>query len=193
MNALSGGERNRLLLARLFARPSNVLVMDEPTNDLDLETLEFLEELLLDYPGTLLLVSHDRAFLNNVVTSVFVFEGNGKLNEYIGGYDDWQRQREEKRNDVREKMPAKTEVVRKQRERPRKLTFKEQRELEALPQRIEDIETEQQQLYQTMSDPLFFQKGKDEITNIKARVSSLDGELAEAYQRWEDLEGLQEP
>lgn len=193
VNALSGGERNRLLLARLFARPSNVLVMDEPTNDLDLETLEFLEELLLDYPGTLLLVSHDRAFLNNVVTSVFVFEGNGKLNEYIGGYDDWQRQREEKRNDVREKMPAKTEVVRKQRERPRKLTFKEQRELEALPQRIEDIETEQQQLYQTMSDPLFFQKGKDEITNIKARVSSLDGELAEAYQRWEDLEGLQEP
>ncbi len=193
VNALSGGERNRLLLARLFARPSNVLVMDEPTNDLDLETLELLEELLLDYQGTLLLVSHDRTFLNNVVTSTFVFEGKGKVNEYIGGYDDWQRQSEGRKNDVTEKIPAKTELVRRQRERPRKLTFKEQRELEALPQRIESLEAEQQQLYQTMSDPLFFQKGKEEITKINDRASSLEGELAEAYQRWETLEGLREP
>ncbi|MBM4065448.1 MAG: ATP-binding cassette domain-containing protein [Planctomycetes bacterium] len=193
VNPLSGGERNRLLLARLFARPSNVLVMDEPTNDLDLETLELLEELLLDYQGTLLLVSHDRTFLNNVVTSIFVFEGAGKVNEYIGGYDDWQRQSEGKKKDVTEKTQAKTESVRRQRERPRKLTFKEQRELEALPQRIEALEAEQQQLYQTMSDPMFFQKGKDEITNIKARVSLLERELAEAYQRWEVLEGFQEP
>lgn len=193
VNALSGGERNRLLLARLFARPSNVLVMDEPTNDLDLETLELLEELLLDYQGTLLLVSHDRTFLNNVVTSTFVFEGEGKVNEYIGGYDDWLRQGEGKKKEVTEKISAKAESVRKQCERPRKFTYKEQRELEALPQRIETLEAEQQHLYQIMSDPLFFQKGKDEIANTKARVSSLAGELAEAYQRWETLEGLQEP
>ncbi|WKZ20287.1 MAG: ATP-binding cassette domain-containing protein [Candidatus Jettenia sp. CY-1] len=188
VNALSGGERNRLLLARLFSRPSNVLVMDEPTNDLDLETLELLEELLLDYQGTLLLVSHDRTFLNNVVTSTLVFEGEGKVNEYIGGYDDWQRQSEGKKENTLEKTPSKTESLRKQCERPRKLSFKEQRELEALPQRIEIMETEQQQLYQVMGDPLFYQKGKDEIANIKARVSSLECELAEAYQRWETLE-----
>ncbi|MCF6156705.1 MAG: ATP-binding cassette domain-containing protein [Candidatus Brocadia sp.] len=191
VNALSGGERNRLLLARLFARPSNVLVMDEPTNDLDLETLELLEEWLLDYKGTLLLVSHDRTFLNNVVTSTFVFEGEGKVCEYIGGYDDWQRQNEGKKKDVPEKIPAKTEPVRRQCERPRKRTFKEQRELDALPQRIEALEAEQQQLYQTMSDPMFFQKGKDEIANVKARALSLERELAEAYQRWETLEKLQ--
>ena len=192
VNALSGGERNRLLLARLFARPSNVLVMDEPTNDLDIETLELLEELLLDYKGTLLLVSHDRSFLNNVVTSTFVFEGEGKVNEYIGGYDDWQRQSEVKKKIFTEKTPSKTEPARKQCERPRKLTFKEQRELEALPQRIEVLETEQQQLYQAMGDPMFFQKGKDEIANVKARVSSLERELAEAYQRWETLENSQD-
>ena len=192
VNALSGGERNRLLLARLFARPSNVLVMDEPTNDLDIETLELLEELLLDYKGTLLLVSHDRTFLNNVVTSTFVFEGEGKVNEYIGGYDDWQRQSEVKRETVTEKISAKTESVRKQYEWPRKLTFKEQRELEALPQRIEVLEAEQQQLYQAMGDPMFYQKGKDEIANVKARVSSLERELAEAYQRWETLESSQD-
>lgn len=190
VNALSGGERNRLLLARLFSRPSNVLVMDEPTNDLDLETLELLEELLLDYQGTLLLVSHDRTFLNNVVTSIFVFEGEGKVSEYIGGYDDWQRQSEGKKKDVTEKTQAKTEPVRRQRERPRRLTFKEQRELEALPQGIEALEAEQRQLYQTMSDPLFFQKGRDEIANIRARASSLEHELAEAYYRWETLEKL---
>ena len=192
VNALSGGERNRLLLARLFTRPSNVLVMDEPTNDLDIETLELLEELLLDYKGTLLLVSHDRTFLNNVVTSTFVFEGEGKVSEYIGGYDDWQRQSEVKKKIFTEKTPSKTEPARKQCERPRKLTFKEQRELEALPQRIEVLETEQHQLYQAMGDPMFFQKGKEEIANVKARVSSLERELAEAYQRWETLENSQD-
>ncbi len=190
VNALSGGERNRLLLARLFARPSNVLVMDEPTNDLDMETLELLEELLLDYQGTLLLVSHDRTFLNNVVTSTLVFEGEGRVNEYVGGYDDWERQSEGKKKEGTEKIPEKTEPVRRQRERPRKLTFKEQRELESLPHRIEALEAEQQQLYQAMSDPLFFQKGKDEIANIRARASSLEHELAEAYHRWEALEKL---
>ena len=192
VNALSGGERNRLLLARLFARPSNVLVMDEPTNDLDIETLELLEELLLDYKGTLLLVSHDRTFLNNVVTSTFVFEEEGRVSEYIGGYDDWQRQSEARKKNVAEKISAKAESVRKQCERPRKLSFKEQRELEALPQRIEILEAEQHQLYQAMGDPMFFQKGKDEIANVKARVSSLERELAEAYQRWETLQNSQD-
>ncbi|MEK7698778.1 MAG: ATP-binding cassette domain-containing protein, partial [Planctomycetota bacterium] len=193
VNALSGGERNRLLLARLFTRPSNVLVMDEPTNDLDLETLDLLEELLLDYQGTLLLVSHDRTFLNNVVTSTLVFEGEGKVNEYIGGYDDWQRQVKGKMKTVTDKIPAKSELARKPCERPRKLSFKEQRELDALPQRIEALEAEQHQLYQTMSDPLSFQKGKEEIAHVKARVSALEGELAGAYQRWTALEGLQTP
>ena len=190
VNGLSGGERNRLLLARLFARPSNVLVMDEPTNDLDLETLEMLEELLLDYKGTLLLVSHDRTFLNNVVTSTFVFEGEGRVNEYIGGYDDWQNQSEIRKKTVPEKAPSKTESMRKQGERPRKLSFKEQRELEALPQRIEALEAEQQRLYQIMSDPLFFQKGKEDVSNARARTASLERELADAYQRWEALETL---
>ena len=190
VNALSGGERNRLLLARLFTRPSNVLVMDEPTNDLDIETLELLEELLLDYKGTLLLVSHDRSFLNNVVTSTFVFEGEGKVNEYIGGYDDWQRQSEVRQKNVTEKTPSKAELARKQCERPRKRTFKEQRELEALPRRIETLEAEQQQLHQAMGDPMFFQKGKEDLVNIKARISALECELTEAYQRWEALESL---
>ena len=148
--------------------------------------------MLLDYKGTLLLVSHDRSFLNNVVTSTFVFEGEGKVNEYIGGYDDWQRQSEVKKKIFTEKTTSKTEPARKQCERPRKLTFKEQRELEALLQRIEVLETEQHQLYQAMGDPMFFQKGKDEIANVKARVSSLERELAEAYQRWETLESLQD-
>ncbi|HJW87532.1 MAG TPA: ATP-binding cassette domain-containing protein [Candidatus Brocadiaceae bacterium] len=190
VNALSGGERNRLLLARLFTRPSNVLVMDEPTNDLDIETLELLEELLLDYQGTLLLVSHDRAFLNNVVTSTFVYEGGGKINEYVGGYDDWQRLVEEKKKAAPEKSQAKSEPARKPGERQRKLSFKEQRELDALPQRIEALEAEQHQLYQTMSDPLFFQKGKEEIAQAKSRVSAIEEELAGAYQRWESLDGL---
>ncbi|MBF8274977.1 MAG: transporter ATP-binding protein [Candidatus Brocadiaceae bacterium] len=190
VNALSGGERNRLLLARLFTRPSNVLVMDEPTNDLDIETLELLEELLLDYQGTLLLVSHDRAFLNNVVTSVFVYERDGKINEYVGGYDDWQRLVEEKKKASPEKTPAKSEPARKPGERQRKLSFKEQRELDSLPQRIEALETEQHQLYQTMSDPLFFQKGKEEIAQVKSRISAIEEELTKVYQRWESLDGL---
>ncbi|MBM4055541.1 MAG: ATP-binding cassette domain-containing protein [Planctomycetes bacterium] len=189
---LSGGERNRLLLARLFTKPSNVLVMDEPTNDLDVETLELLEELLLDYQGTLLLVSHDRAFLNNVVTSTLVFEGEGRINEYVGGYDDWLRQRVVT---VQDDSPAKQPVSgiepeNKQSRRPRKLSYKEKRELESLPHQIESMETEQKQLFQTMSDPIFYQKGKDEIEKLKGRASALECELAEAFQRWEILEKI---
>jgi ATP-binding cassette subfamily F protein uup len=184
---LSGGERNRLLLAKLFTRPSNLLVLDEPTNDLDAETLELLEELLLEYPGTLLAVSHDRAFLNQVVTSTLVFEGDGAVKEFVGGYDDWQRQRA-----MAAKAPtpaARAEAPRVERARPRKLSYKDERELESLPQRIESLEAEQEQLHQTLADPAFYQQGGGEIAKAKARSAALEAELREAYGRWETLEG----
>lgn len=152
---LSGGERNRLLLAKLFTKPSNVLVLDEPTNDLDAETLELLEELLLDYSGTLLLVSHDREFLNNVVTSTLVFEGQGQVSEYVGGYDDWLRQHKPDSPMKIKKAAPKQEKPKVPPGRPHKLGFKEQRELEHLPLHIEKMEAEQQELYEIMADPGF--------------------------------------
>ncbi len=191
VSVLSGGERNRLLLARLFTRPANVLVMDEPTNDLDMETLELLEEMLLEYKGSLLLVSHDRAFLNNVVTSTIVFEGEGEVNEYIGGYDDWLRQRKQVEGNSKKRSQLKTDRPDKNAERPRRLNYKEQRELATLPQRIEQLEEEQGQLYQAVSDPLFYKKGNDEAAIVRARLSALDSELGTAYERWETLEALQ--
>jgi len=188
---LSGGERNRLLLARLFTKPSNLLVMDEPTNDLDTETLELLEELLLDYSGTLLLVSHDRTFLNNVVTSTLVLEGEGRVGEYVGGYDDWLRQRITEAPPAKvEKAPARPEKTPPQRERRQTLSFKEQRELEALPQHIETLEAEQATLYQALSDPDFYRRNGTEIAGAKARLEALDQELELAYQRWEALDAL---
>ena len=192
VSVLSGGERNRLLLARLFARPANVLVMDEPTNDLDVETLELLEELLLDYKGSLLLVSHDRAFLNNVVTSTIVFEGEGKVNEYVGGYDDWLRQRKQVETSKKKQNQLKTDRLDENNERPRRLNYKEQRELATLPRRIEDLEEEQNELYQAVSGPMFYKKGNDEATVIKERLSALHLELDNAYKRWETLETLQD-
>jgi ATP-binding cassette subfamily F protein uup len=192
---LSGGERNRLLLARLFTKPSNVLVMDEPTNDLDLETLELLEDLLCDYAGTLLLVSHDREFLNNVVTSTLVLEGDGRVKEYAGGYDDWLRQRPE--------MPPPTLVAKVSAprseprppppQRARRLTYKEQRELEALPQRIEGLEAELGELHQVTADPAFYRRPAAEIISVKGRLGALEKEVAEAYRRWEELESLGAP
>lgn len=198
VNSLSGGERNRLLLAKLLARTSNVLVMDEPTNDLDIETLELLEDLLPNYPGTLLLVSHDRTFLNNVVTSTLVLEGDGLVNEYVGGYDDWLLQRKPSSPPAKpEGSYAKAEgsVVRlekgfKQIERPRKLNFREQRELETLPQQIEKLEAEQRQLYQDMAEPAFYKQESSQIIRAKDRLASLEQELHEAYQRWQALEDL---
>ena len=190
VRTLSGGERNRLLLARLFTKPANLLVMDEPTNDLDRETLELLEELLLDYPGTLLLVSHDRAFLNNVVTSTLVLEGEGRVGEYAGGYDDWLCQRRPDPPAEMEKPATRSEKQRPRRERRETLSYKEQRELEALPQQIESLEAEQTKLYQALSDPAFYQQGGAEIAGARARLESLEQELAEAYQRWENLEAL---
>jgi len=187
VKVLSGGERNRLLLAKLFTKPSNVLVLDEPTNDLDIETLDLLEELLIDYPGTVLLVSHDRAFINNVVTSTLALEGEGMVNEYVGGYDDWLRQRRTespvmllKQEEQRTQQPLK--------EKPRKLSFKEQKELEILPQRIEKLEKEQQQIHASMADPAFYREGGMKVLEFKARLEVVEKELAEAYKRWEELE-----
>ena len=192
VKVLSGGERNRLLLAKLFTQPSNVLVLDEPTNDLDIETLDLLEELLMDYPGTVLLVSHDRAFINDVVTSTLVFEGDGRVNEYVGGYDDWLRQSTRKNETAA--VPAKS--VEKmiapgpQKERPRKLSFKEQKEIETLPKRIEELDAEQQQIIAVMADPAFYRSSGDKVSATKARLDALEKELAEAYQRWDELEAL---
>ena len=186
---LSGGERNRLVLARLFTKPSNVLVMDEPTNDLDIETLELLEDLLMDYPGTLLLVSHDREFLNNVVTGTLALEGEGRVKEYAGGYDDWLRQRKPDEPPAVE-PPVKPAPVRPIKQRARRLTYKEQRELEALPELIASLEAELGKCHETMADPSFYRRDPADLVKAKAELQSLEMQVAEAYKRWEELETL---
>jgi ATP-binding cassette subfamily F protein uup len=193
VRSLSGGERNRLLLAKLFTKPANLLVMDEPTNDLDVETLELLEELLLEYQGTLLLVSHDRAFINNVVTSTIVFEGDGELNEYVGGYDDWLRQRPDDTPQPVESTPKSSAAPRTEKKkaaRPAKLSYKDQRELDALPQTIERLEQELAAVHQTMADPAFYQQDGDVIAGTKEQLEKLEAELGEAFERWEALEAM---
>jgi ATP-binding cassette subfamily F protein uup len=188
---LSGGERNRLLLAKLFAKPSNVLVLDEPTNDLDIETLDLLEEFLLNYTGTVLLVSHDREFLNNVVTSIFSLEGNGLVREYVGGYDDWLRQsRKIQDTQQPEKVSAKKAELKQLTNRPRKLSAKEKRELEEIPKLIETLEAEQKQLHNAMMSPEFYKKGT-EIAAVTARLNELSRQLENAYARWQMLEAHQ--
>ena len=190
VKSLSGGERNRLLLARLFTRPANLLVMDEPTNDLDVETLELLEALLAEYQGTLLLVSHDRAFLDNVVTSTLVFEGDGRIGEYVGGYSDWQAW---KAKQTVQKTPAARARPTSARPRTppatRKLSYKDQRELDALPARIEELEQRQQALQQQTSDPAFYKQDGDTIAQTLAELDALNAELEAAYDRWAELEG----
>jgi len=193
VRALSGGERNRLLLARLFTRPANVLVLDEPTNDLDLETLELLEAQLVEWPGTLLLVSHDRAFLDNVVTSTLVFEGNGRVQEYVGGYGDWLRQRQPEARSAKSEPRASNpepRVPSAVRVRGRKLSYREQRELEALPARIEALEAEQRALNARIAGPEFYKEAADAINASLARVEALQRELADAYGRWAALESV---
>ena len=197
ITALSGGERNRLLLARLFARPANLLVMDEPTNDLDLETLEILEDLLLDYEGTLLLVSHDRAFLNNIVTSTLALDGTGRVVETVGGYDEWLSQNGAADPPKVEEKPRKSAPMEVP-ETPKKPSYKEKREREAqqrelaeLPQRIESLESEMHERTVAMSDPAFYQQDNAEITRAVDRLKELQDELALAYARWEELEGLE--
>ena len=194
ISKLSGGERNRLLLARLFARPSNLLVMDEPTNDLDLETLELLEELLLDYPGTLLLVSHDRDFIDNVITSTLVMEGNGRVGEYVGGYADWLRQRAARLKAEASAEPAAGAAAQPEpaqatsAPRPVKLSYKLARELEQLPAKVEALEREIETLGQRMNDPDFFRGDPEAITRTGQDLSRLQAELDAAYARWEALE-----
>jgi ATP-binding cassette subfamily F protein uup len=189
---LSGGERNRLLLARLFAQPANILILDEPTNDLDAETLDLLEELLLEYKGTILLVSHDRSFLNNVVTSTLVFEGEGVVQEYAGGYDDWLVQRPDREVGRPVRNVAAAGRGKPRSTGPRKLTFKETRELEGLPADIGTMEEEQQKLYEAMADQTFYQGDGAEVAKAKARLAELEKLLVTAYGRWEELETVRE-
>jgi len=186
---LSGGERNRLLLAKLFAQPSNLLVMDEPTNDLDVETLELLEELLTDYQGTLLLVSHDRAFLDNVVSSTLVLEGEGQIGEYVGGYTDWLRQRPGARSAAVAKPAASAPAVAAAPvESKRKRSFKEQHELEQLPKRIEQLEGEIGSRSAAMNEPAFFQQDSAAIVKANEALVALQAELDAAYARWTELD-----
>lgn len=191
VKSLSGGERNRLLLARLFSQPANLLVMDEPTNDLDLETLELLEELLLDYSGTLLLVSHDRAFLDNVVTSCLVFEGSGTVHEYVGGYSDWLRQRPAPKPAPVAKpvqLPKSVSPPAPKPARPGKLSYNERRELEQLPARIEALEQHQQALQILTADPAFYKQEPETVAQRLGELRALEAELEVAYERWAALE-----
>jgi ATP-binding cassette subfamily F protein uup len=191
IRALSGGERNRLLLARLFTRTFNLLVLDEPTNDLDIETLDLLEELLLEFSGTLLVVSHDRAFLDNVVTSTLVFEGSGRVGEYAGGYTDWARQRSTApvAMTTRAAAPVVTKSVSSpaKTERRRKLTFAETKELSELPDRIDVLERERDAVYDTLADPLLVRDGAA-VAAAKSRLAALDAEIVTLTGRWEILE-----
>ena len=198
---LSGGERNRLLLAKMMSKPANILVLDEPTNDLDVETLELLEEMLPTFSGTVLLVSHDRAFLNNVVSSTIVFEGNGEIGEYDGGYDDWLRTKEQRSTIAREATAAvkpvrgissnaglsfgSTAVSVKS----KKLSFKDQRELDELPERIASLEKRQKELQAEMAAPRFYQSGGNRITKAATELAQIDEDLTGCFRRWEALDG----
>ena len=188
MKSLSGGERNRLLLAKLFTKPFNLLVLDEPTNDLDAETLELLEEQLINYQGTLLLVSHDREFIDNVVTSTLVFE-HGGLNNYVGGYQDWLRQRPEPKREKTVKA-AKQVMADKPAAPRKKRSYKDQRELEELPARIEQLETDLDAVQTRMSDPDFYKGDAAQISAAQTQQSELEQQLAEAFARWDELDQL---
>jgi ABC transport system ATP-binding/permease protein len=193
VKSLSGGERNRLLLARLFAKPANVLVLDEPTNDLDIDTLELLEELLEDYSGTVFLVSHDREFLDNVVTQVIVAEGNGMWREYVGGYSDWERMRPARSSASSSKSAQKNEPkpeskVESASAKAKKLSYKEQRELETLPQLIEQLEAEQKTISARLADPDLYKSGADEAQRLNARFAEIDALLMESLEKWEAIE-----
>ncbi|HVT72542.1 MAG TPA: ATP-binding cassette domain-containing protein [Lacunisphaera sp.] len=198
---LSGGERNRLLLARLFTKPANVLVLDEPTNDLDVETLDLLEDLLVEFPGTVLLVSHDREFLDEVVTSSFVFEGEGVIGDYVGGYTDWQHERQKQaaakagegtRPPMKENGGGTPPSRGTSAANARKLSNKERQELEALPARIEALEREQAQLSAKLADPAFYKSQAAQSAQVRARLDALEQEHAIAFTRWEELEARRE-
>jgi ATP-binding cassette subfamily F protein uup len=196
VKALSGGERNRLLLAKIFTQSANMIVLDEPTNDLDVDTLELLEELLSEYEGTLLIVSHDRTFLDNVVTSTLVFEGDGKFNEYAGGYEDWeryQRQIPDPLTETKKRVATQSVTTRaqaKSNDIARKLSYKEQRELVALPGKIEALETEQRELDKRMGGANFYRQPRDTITATMERIEAVKIDLESAYGRWQELESM---
>lgn len=193
VSTLSGGERNRLLLAKLFTRPANLLIMDEPTNDLDVETLELLESLLEEYQGTILLVSHDRAFLDNVVTSTIVYEGEGSWSEYVGGYQDWLHQTQQA-DQAGKKLPKQAKlaepVVTKPSKPGKKLSYKDQRELDQLPERIETLEGELEALQATINDPGFYQQSQDKVNEILNKQPALEAELETVFARWEALDEM---
>ncbi|WP_455200547.1 ATP-binding cassette domain-containing protein [Kaarinaea lacus] len=193
VRALSGGEKNRLLLARLFTRPANLMILDEPTNDLDVESLELLEEVVSDFDGTIVLVSHDRAFLDNIVSSVWVFEGAGVIQEYVGGYSDWQARHREVES--QQNIPSKPGGEKKAKQaqpaasaQSKKLSYKEQRELDGLPGLIETLETEKQNLEQQMGQGDFYQRDEQLIKASLQRLDEVNTQLNDAYQRWEQLE-----
>jgi ABC transport system ATP-binding/permease protein len=195
VRVLSGGEKNRLMLAKLLTRPANVLILDEPTNDLDVETLELLEEVLLDYQGTLLLVSHDRAFLNNVVTRTLVFEGEGRVTAYAGGYDDWLVQRPRVaagagEAGTTERKPGPKNVPDFSGSKKHKRTFTEEYELIELPAKIEALEAEQQALFDAMATEDFYKQSKADITALRERLESVEAALKSAFARWEELEEM---
>ena len=190
VSVLSGGERARLLLARLFAKPSNVLIMDEPTNDLDVETLELLEERLMDYPGSLLLVSHDRAFLDNVVTSTLVLEGRGRVGEYVGGYSDWLRQHASRADAGAAPIPPVRGKRGKVSQASSRLSYKHKRELESLPGRIETLEAELAQLQTRLADPELYKEGGSAIADARESLARVQSELETHYERWGALEAL---
>ena len=193
VSSLSGGEKNRLLLAKLFMKPANILVLDEPTNDLDVDTLELLEALLINFEGTVLLVSHDREFLNNIVTSCIAFEGNGRVKEYVGGYDDWLEQRtppatsnaKAKKNTA----PAKSQTKETPKQPEKKLNYNDQRELSKLPALLESLESQIEAIQEQFSKADFYQKDAKEVAKVQDKHKMLEKELEHAYERWEELEG----
>ncbi|EAP92086.1 ABC transporter ATP-binding protein [Vibrio splendidus] len=199
VKALSGGEKNRLLLARIFLKSNNLLILDEPTNDLDIETLELLEDLLANYEGTLLLVSHDRQFVDNTVMTSWIFEGNGVVEEFVGGYHDAQKQRAQALEYRQVEKPAKTDKVVEEtpktapvKTKPKKLSYKLQRELEALPMRLEELETQIETLQEEVNDPSFFSKSVEQTQPVLDKLSAVEQELEVAFERWEELEALQQ-
>ena len=198
--ALSGGEQNRAILAKVFSRPANILVLDEPTNDLDIETLELLEDILLKFDGTVLLVSHDRQFMDNVVTSLMVFEGDGKIGEYVGGYSDWARKggklfsfEDSEKSSGGSSTKQSIEKPEPKKAPSKKLSYKDQRELEALPAKIEALEISQSELEQHMSKPEFYDNQDDggkSVEETLKQVAEVQSQLEKSYERWEDLEKL---
>ena len=187
-SSLSGGERNRLVLAKLFTKPFNLLILDEPTNDLDIDTLELLEQKLVDYEGTLLLISHDRTFLNNIVSSTIVFEDDALIREYIGGYDDWMRQRKIQTTSKKSNASQATKPDPVRKTPTKKLNYKEKTELEALPAQIESMETNLEHLQKQLTTADFYKQSNDKIVKTNEQITTLQANLEQAYQRWEELE-----